>query len=229
MAKYIEVYESLKKAIIDKVYKPWSMLEGEVALSVKYNVSRPTIRKSIEKLKLSGFVHSRQGSGIFVNSPEFYEEYNLKSLSEKSQEKNRVFNKVIIFKKVFSDARISEIFNCELDTIFFYYKRVRVIDGESKILEETYMPEKLFKNFKKENIEQSVLDYIENKCHHKISHDLKEIKGHLLTEEEAIELNADIKELTLMIEHKVYLVKSVLAQYTKEIKLDNSYKVASVR
>lgn len=229
MIKYLEVYKDLKEKIIKQTYKPWSSLEGEVILSNRYSVSRPTIRKAIDKLKSDGLIHSRQGSGIFVNPKEFYEEQNLKSLSEKFYKNGRLKNRVLIFKKIFSDDKISEIFNVEIDTIFYYFKRVRIIDGNPSVLEETYMPEYLFKNLTIKDVEGSMLSYIEKSCSFIISHDSGEIKGHLLSEEEAIDLNSKEGQLTLSISHKVYLMRSLLAQYTNEIKLDNFFRMASVR
>lgn len=64
--KYVEVYQAIKADIINGLSPAWSQLEGEHALSDKFGVSRPTLRKAIEKLKQESFVHSRQGSGILL-------------------------------------------------------------------------------------------------------------------------------------------------------------------
>ena len=96
--KYIEIYEDIKERILNKKYQSWSPLDGEVMLCNYYNVSRTTVRKAISLLKKDGFIHSRQGSGIFVNPPEFYEEQTLKSLSEKL-DNNALQTKVIEFKR----------------------------------------------------------------------------------------------------------------------------------
>ncbi len=228
MIKYIEVYEDLKKKIVEKEYNPWAPMEGEMLLSNKYGVSRPTIRKAIAKLKKDGFIHSRQGSGIFVNPPEFYEEVALRTLSEKYHG-NHLKTKVIIFKKILSNKELEELFSVSPDSIFYYFKRVRIVNSQAKIIEETYMPEYLFKNFDKDIVEKSIIKYIEEQCKYTISHDSKEVRGIMLSKEDAKELEKEVGDIALEICHKVYLNKSILAQYTKEIKADNFFRTVSVR
>lgn len=229
MTKYLSIYDDIKSKIINSDYAPWAPLQGEVILAQKYNVSRTTIRKAIEKLKSDGFVHSRQGSGIFVNSPDFYEEAIIHSLSEKYSSSGRLRSKVSIFKKIFADEELASTFNTPVDSIFYFFRRVRFLDGKAICIEETYMPKSLFQNLTGEHLEGSLLDYIEKECGLVISHDSKEIKAIALNQEEAVELNVDEGYVTIEVSHKLYLTKSTLAQYTREIQLNNSLKIASVR
>ena len=226
--KYIEIYEDIKERILNKKYQSWSPLDGEVMLCNYYGVSRTTIRKAVSMLKKEGFIHSRQGSGIFVNPPEFYEDQTLKSLSEKL-DSHVLKTKVVKFEKNVKSKELAETFNIHPDSNFFYYLRVRIIDEVPKVIEETYMPEFLFKEMTKSVVEKSMFDFIENVSGYKISHDSKEIKGVHLTKEEARLLNRRENEIALEITHKVYLIKSILAQYTKEILIDNFFKVITVK
>ena len=226
--KYIEIYEDIKQRILNKKYQSWSPLDGEVMLCNYYGVSRTTIRKAVSMLKKEGFIHSRQGSGIFVNPPEFYEDQTLKSLSEKL-DSHVLKTNVVKFQKNIKSEEIAEIFNIHPDNKFFYYMRVRIIDDIPKVIEETYMPEFLFKDMTKAVVEKSMFDFIENTSGYKISHDSKEIRGIHLTEEEAKLLHHKKNDIALEITHKVYLIKSILAQYTKEILIDNFFKVISVK
>ena len=226
--KYIEIYEDIKERILNKKYQSWSPLDGEVMLCNYYNVSRTTVRKAISLLKKDGFIHSRQGSGIFVNPPEFYEEQTLKSLSEKL-DNNALQTKVIEFKRNVVDNEIAKLFNNHPNSHFYYYKRVRIIENMPKIIEETYMPEFLFKDMNIKTVEGSMLTFIEKEAGYKISHDSKDIKGISLSKEEAELLNVNEGSVALEITHKVYLMRSILAQYTKEILVDNFFKVTSVR
>ncbi len=51
----------------------------------------------------------------------------------------------------------------------------------------------------------------------------------MLSKEDAKELEKEVGDIALEICHKVYLNKSILAQYTKEIKADNFFRTVSVR
>ena len=57
----------------------------------------------------------------------------------------------------------------------------------------------------------------------------KEIENIKSNEDVSKVLEIDLDSAILEIEHKVYLTKSILAQYTKEIYTDNSVTIASVR
>lgn len=224
--KYIEIYEDIKNKILEKKYKQWGNLESENILTEKYQVSRMTLRQAINKLKTEGFVHSRQGGGIYVNPPEFYTNKFLQSLSEK--EKN-VSSKIISFQKIVGDESLCKLFNRKKDSIFFKYERIRLINNIPKIYEETFIPEELFPNLTKDVLERSVLKYIENDCNYKISHDSGKIMGVLINNKLAEYLECKENQLALKIEHKVYLYKSILAEYTNEIDLRNIFDIAVVR
>ncbi|MBS5884626.1 MAG: GntR family transcriptional regulator [Clostridium sp.] len=225
--KYVEVYEEIKNKIIRKEYSSWSSLEGEEILCHKYAVSRPTLRKAILKLKNEGYVHSRQGSGIFVNPPEFYEQSKLTTLSEKQDEGYKIENKIFFCKEIEADENLCNVFNVDKKEKFIYFKRLRVVSGEPKILEYTYMPCYLFKDFNEEVLNKSVFKYMEER--YNVSHDIKTIKAIKSNEDISKVLEIDLDSAILEIEHKVYLTKSILAQYTKEISTDNSITIASVR
>lgn len=227
--KYINVYKDIKNKIEKGTYQPWETLEGEEMLCNLYGISRTTIRKAMAKLKQDGYIHTRQGSGSFVNPPEFYEEKNLTTLSERIDESSNIENIILEFQEIDANQELSEMFNLRTQDKLYHYKRLRKVNNIPKVLEETYMPKYLFPNFSEENLKTSVLKYIENECEYVISHDLKNIY--------AININKELSELlcidegmaTLQIDHKVYLMKSVLAQYTREIQVKNNIRFVSIR
>lgn len=227
--KYIDVYEKIKKKIMNGSYQPWTSIEGETMLSRMHDVSRPTIRKALDKLKNEGYIHTRQGSGIFVNPPEFYEEKNLKTLSERIEDREKIENIVLEFEITDGNNKLLDIFNFDSEREFYHYKRLRKVDGKPNVLEETYMPVYLFEDFDKTKLQNSVIEYIEKECDYTISHDVKNIKA--ITIDESLSKCLELEEgtATLEIDHKVYLIKSVLAQYTREVQIKNDIKFVSVR
>lgn len=227
--KYIEVYQAIKADIVGGRFPAWSQLEGEHALSNKFGVSRPTLRKAIEKLKQESFVHSRQGSGIFVNPPEFYQDNNLTSISERINKDTDLKSIVLEFGRVLAEESLAERFRLEVGSSLYHFKRMRIINGEPAILEETWMPESLFPNFTEAHCEQSVLTYIEQEAGHNISHDAKTISGKTLSEKEAFLLRVEPGHLCLSIQHNVYLLHSVLAQFTIETLASNELTTVSIR
>lgn len=227
--KYVEVYQAIKADIISGQFPAWSQLEGEHALANKFSVSRPTLRKAIEKLKQESFVHSRQGSGMFVNPPEFYQDNNLTSISERINKDTDLKNIVLEFTSVKADEKLAEKFKISIGERLHHFKRMRIINGKPAILEETWMPNHLFGEFEEAHCEQSVLTYIEQQAGYNISHDAKTISARSLNEKEAFLLRVEPNHLCLSIQHNVYLLHSVLAQYTIETLVSNNLTTVSIR
>ncbi len=227
--KYVEVYQAIKSDIVNGVNPAWSQLEGEHALSDKYSVSRPTLRKAIEKLKQESFVHSRQGSGMFVNPPEFYQDNNLTSISERINKDIDLKNIVLEFTHITANKELADKFRLDIGVDLYHFKRMRIINGEPAILEETWMPVSLFPDFTEAHCEHSVLNFIEHDSGKKISHDAKTISGKSLNDKEAFLLRVDLGHLCLSIQHHVYLLRSVLAQYTIETLVSNELTSVSIR
>jgi GntR family transcriptional regulator len=63
--RYYKIYRLLKQAIENREYAGNEALPGENALAEKYDVSRLTIRRSLELLQNEGLVERRQGSGTY--------------------------------------------------------------------------------------------------------------------------------------------------------------------
>jgi GntR family transcriptional regulator len=63
------VADALRRAIMDKTYKPGDQLPSESQLAAQHHASRPTIRRALQDLRLKGLIETRQGKGAFVRRP----------------------------------------------------------------------------------------------------------------------------------------------------------------
>ena len=64
--KYLTIYKELANHIKNGKYKPNDLLPSETELMKAYNVSRDTIRKSLNILTQEGYIQKAQGKGSFV-------------------------------------------------------------------------------------------------------------------------------------------------------------------
>ncbi len=62
-----QVFEQMKENIINGEWTPGEKIPSENELCDKFNVSRNSIRSSIQKLKALGILNTHQGKGTFVN------------------------------------------------------------------------------------------------------------------------------------------------------------------
>ena len=63
---YLQIDAAIRNDIQTHIYKAGDKLPTEVELSQKYNVSKITIRKAMDKLSQDGMVQKVQGKGTFV-------------------------------------------------------------------------------------------------------------------------------------------------------------------
>ena len=63
---YIQIYNQIRKAILDGTYSVGDKLPSEKEFCQMFNVSRVPVREALSALELSGLVESVHGAGVFV-------------------------------------------------------------------------------------------------------------------------------------------------------------------
>ncbi|WES70121.1 GntR family transcriptional regulator [Superficieibacter sp. HKU1] len=227
--KYLDIYQILKDKILQGVYSAGSPLEGEHALAERYAVSRPTIQKAIARLKRESFVHTRQGSGVFINPPEFYQDNNVITISERIRHDQTLDNVVLSYDIQRASNEMATLFGLTNEAKLIHYRRMRIIDKNPTTIEETWMPLELFPDFSQEDCHHSVLHYIEKNRKMLISHDVKTWAGKALNTDEAWLLNLKQGDVVLSITHKVYLQSGILVQLTIDTLATNNVTTVSMR
>ncbi|WP_067140528.1 GntR family transcriptional regulator [Oceanivirga salmonicida] len=146
---YYEIYEKLRKNIIGKKYSIGKPIPSERDLMKIFNVSRTTIRQAIQKLENDNLIYKVQGKGNIVsrnpinqNLNNFYSFHNMILSLGKTPT-----SKVIFCEIINAGIRFSEIFGILETAKLYHIKRLRLIDGEPAMLENTFIPESRFKNF----------------------------------------------------------------------------------
>ena len=229
LSKNEAVYQDLRKKILSGYYAPFSALDNEAVLCKRYGVSRPTLQKAISRLRQDGFVHSQQGSGVYVNPPEFFRQNNLRTLSERFRStSSQVTSRVLMICRE-PMGEYAETFHLPAEEQLIHYQRVRYVDGKPHSYEDTRMPAYLFMDFDEGALLGSMIHYIEDVCGYQISHDMKRVSA--VRPPAAVAGHLGVAEGTplLRVDHYVYLVRSVMVQYTEEITLDEDITISDIR
>jgi DNA-binding transcriptional regulator YhcF (GntR family) len=66
--KYAQIVNALRRRIADGTYPPGSQLPSETQLIAEFGVSRPTVVRALEQLKLAGEIDREHGRGSFVKA-----------------------------------------------------------------------------------------------------------------------------------------------------------------
>ncbi|MBQ4370253.1 MAG: GntR family transcriptional regulator [Oscillospiraceae bacterium] len=67
---YMQIVRRLEQDILSGMYGPSDMLPSENTLAARFNVSRVTIRKSLDILKNNGLITAMHGKGYFIKPPQ---------------------------------------------------------------------------------------------------------------------------------------------------------------
>lgn len=65
--RYRQLYEILRKQIVDGIYKEGDILPSENELCAVHNLTRPTVRQALAALVNEGFIRKHQGKGSIVH------------------------------------------------------------------------------------------------------------------------------------------------------------------
>ena len=163
-----QIYEALKKTILNGTLKSGDMLQSEAELCRKFNVSKTTVIAALQMLQNDSLIYRQQGKGTFVSQP--------KLSRDLSSSKTRFFGMVESDKNIkpttqilqvrseFVDNEIASALKIQPDDKVVFLKRLRLIDNIPVAITWSYMVweygEKLLLSPLKENF--SITEYIRN-------------------------------------------------------------------
>lgn len=201
---YIKVLESLKEKINADVYSVGSAIPTEKQLIDEYQVSRITVRKAVDELVKLKIVEKRRGSGTYVLEKQLSHQMNTLAGTSEIQHGN---NKTVKYKvtQFFMDTEnvsVHKLLGLSEKEPLYYIRRVKYIDDQPRIVEDSYMPVVLFPDLNISTLEKSKFDYIEHEKQMVIEGSRQEFT--------AVESNEDImKLLGLEKSHPIINLRSI--------------------
>lgn len=106
--KQFEIITHIKWRVHSGVYKPGEKIPSETTFAANFSCTRPTVRKSLEKLIEEGYLVSKKGSGHFVSESKCKLNHSSKG---ESDSKNTV---QLVNHITFNDEQINKFI--EMDT-----------------------------------------------------------------------------------------------------------------
>ena len=195
MAKplYRQIAETFEQKIYSGELDLEDVLPTEQALQELYKVSRVTIRKALEQLENQGLVERIKGSGTYVKYHSAkHDAIKLQGFDENITALGRIAGtKVIHFQLEQALPTIAKQLRIEVGTSIFSIVRIRTIDNEPEILDQSYMPLSLFPDLSVKVMESSKYHYVEQQKGYQISHSRQDVKPVLATTIVAKHLNVE--------------------------------------
>lgn len=176
---YSDIYHILKGEIDSNVYPPKTILPGEEDLSERFSVTRNTIRRALKKLQSDGLVYTVKGRGVVVLEPivdnrvifSAANHYGFQDLMSFPQNKfiKKLTTKVLEFKEVEIDEKLSKHTSFTVGDIAFYVERLRMVNGNALALDTSYFRKESVPELTLVNAEDSIYQYIRDEQLFKIA------------------------------------------------------------
>ena len=159
----------------------------------EYQSSRNTIRNAINHLMRLGLVVSIQGSGVFLRKGDSEGAINLENFHGlTTQFKNKsVTTKVISFELKKANAKLVSKLKCDPETLIYYIKRLRYVDGDPYVVEYTYYNSEVIPGITHEVATTSIFAYIRKVLKLEIGYVDMIISADILSAEDAVLLGLE--------------------------------------
>jgi GntR family transcriptional regulator len=163
---YVQVFEVLKKKIEAGEWSVGSQIPTEEDLCRIYEVSKATVRLAVLELVRQGYLMRQQGKGTFVCKRVIPEGLTmLTSFKELMLETGIAFSTEVLAQTVIMPADDLDIkLDIAEDKHIIYIKRLRSVDNEPVLLQETYVPHHICPPLLQEDVaNNSLFELLEKK------------------------------------------------------------------
>lgn len=226
-SKYLRIYNEVIVKIEDGIFPVNSKLPSESQLMEEYNVSRDTIRKSLNLLEQNGYIEKSKGKGSFVlDINKFnFPVSGITSFKEIAKNLGKSHETILAdFRLIPTNEKIIKKLEVSSKDYIWSIVRVRKIDGEKIILDKDYINKNFVPVLTEEICKDSLYNYIENDLGLKIAFAEKEITVQNITEEDKKYLNLGLYDMVVVVKSYTYLEGRRLFQYTESRHRPDKFK-----
>jgi len=219
MKKYEQIADEIRRQIISNFYKKGDILPDQQTLAHDFNVSKITIKNALDNLANEGFVLKTSGFGTVVIGPSTLitdkdaPATNFEGLT-KQEGANRVSSKVIKFDLEFPDDKVKKNLNLHGEEPVYHIIRLRLLDKEPFIIENTYLPVNLVPGLTLSVLESSIYTFIRDSLHLKFAGIARNIQAKQADGLDISYLNVTEHTPILEVEQIVWLVNGTPIEYS---------------
>lgn len=176
-ARYIDIKNSLKQAILNNEYRVGDKIPSERELALHYDVTRVTLQKAMHVLEQEGFIERIHGKGMYVTKVIEDNVYLLNNgtsdsilgFSREFKNQVKVSSKLITLNKIAAGEYIAAQLDINADDDIHYIRRIRLVDNVPVLIEDSYIPCAVLETVPETVLQEaSLYEYIENKTGRKI-------------------------------------------------------------
>ena len=217
--KFINIYETLKEAILDGSLSYGEQIPSENELVQTYQASRETVRKALHLLVSDGMIQKIRGKGSIVIYQQLTEFpfADLMNFSEVKNERALKHTTEVLKLELIQASDVPTIkdkLSLSLGAKLWHIVRVRKVNGQVKILDEDYLVETMVPKITLDIAQQSLYRYIEEVLGLEISYANKSITFEAFGEQEKRVFGPVEPPYTATVRGVVHLKNTERFQYT---------------
>lgn len=141
MPIYLQLERILKEHIRAGILAPGSKLPSEFELASRFEVSRSTVRKVLDRLAMDGLIQKWPGKGSYVSMHRL--QMSPTSLSFSAQmiaAGHSVSTQVLLRRVIPIPEHVAEALDLPRDGQVIHFRRLRMLDGEPAAIHGTFLP-----------------------------------------------------------------------------------------
>jgi DNA-binding GntR family transcriptional regulator len=223
---YVQLYEILKVKIESGQWPVNSQIPTEDELCRQYEVSKATVRIAVAELAKSGYLVRQQGRGTFVCKRIIPEGLSMiTSFKEMMLEAGVLFKTKVLAKTIMMPTDdLDLMLDTAEDSHIIYIKRIRTVENEPVLLQESYLPYSICPGIMTDDVEtSSLLELIEEKHQIKISKVQDYIEVMPVPEEAGALLGLAPLTPVLLLEQKFFAGNQQI-MYTRSLKRPERFR-----
>lgn len=233
MQKYIYISNDIRNRILDGTYKANDQIPFEKDLCTIYESSKMTIKKALDILVSEGLIIKRRGSGTFVKdlAIEEIERITMANQFRGTTALNpgkEVTSQALVFTVVSANELVANKLNLAPNSFVYDIYRVRYVDGKPKVMEKTFMPIDLIPGLKKEHVEGSIYEFIEEDLGLLIQSGHRRLSVRKATDEEAHYLALEKGDPVAVAEQIAYFDTGAAFEYSTSVHRYDEFSVEMI-
>ena len=198
MNKFAMIAADITEQITSGTYRPGDRLPTIPELCEKYQVSKITVKRAMDRLVMRGLVARRRGSGTFVRSASLSRDYT-------QPEASLVNFKLHEFEVRHPTAAVAQFLRLDESEFVFYIHRTRVEDGTPHADELLFMPIRLVPRMREDQARTDFTAYLESECGLRRSSVNQYARAVLTDPDTERELGIDTQTPLLEVEYTLFL------------------------
>ncbi len=176
---YVQIREQLRQEISGGALKRGEKLPPEHELAARFNVSRMTLRESVEDLVHEGLLYRRHGVGTFVAVPHLQRDHTrLTSFFDKAENEGiKVRASLLKLEVIPAKPPVAKALDLPPGGQVIRVKTLRFANNVPITIHDAHLPHQLFSGILKENFEVQHLWDLFEKCGYKVKRAVQRLEA----------------------------------------------------